>query len=504
MVPSRVTPLLGLLWFAPALAGQASPYLPLDDPRLPLVEHLIAAGDVEDPSPNVRPFRQADLLVMLNAALAHRVARDTGLIAELSRSFAEDTGETWWRVAGRAGGQGVTEARRDPLHPGGPGGVQPYVELGLAARFENLLLVSRPALEPRLVDDPDWPGRKNLEVTGRHLEGYLAAQFRFVRLIYGQLDQNWGPVGAPGIPLSDYGYPLPHLGLEIGTARFRLTAQASTLADLADTAGRTVHRYFFAHRIDARLSRQLQIGLWETVVLGGPERSFDSRYRNPVTLLLLANEYGLGDDGNILMGVDLRWHPSRRLTLLAQLALDDIQYQNRSGPGSYPDRYALTLAATGPLTRSIAWRALYTRATSLAFRTTNPYESFTDQGVGLGRSFADNDQATLRFTRPARRRWLASGELTLLRQGEGALNQPFPNETQVDSIPTIFIGTTERTWRAAVGLTGSEGPLTLAGNIGVHFVDNADHVAGRSRTELAARLQLTLGFARSGTFSHEP
>jgi hypothetical protein len=378
------------------------------------------------------------------------------------------------------------------------------VELGLMARFENLLLVSRPALEPRLVKDPDWPGRKNIKVTGRHVDGYLTAQFRFLRLRYGQLDQNWGPVGVPGIPLSNYGYPHPHLGLEIGNPRFRLSAQASTLADLTDTAGRTVHRYFFAHRIDARFSRQLQLGLWETVVLGGPERSFDARYRNPVTLLLLANEYGLGDNGNILMGVDLRWHPSRRLTLLAQLALDDIQYQHRSGPGRVPDRYGFTIAATGPLSGSLAWRALYTRATSLAFRTANAYENFTDQGVGLGRSFADNDQATLKLTRPARHRWLASGELTLLRQGEGALNQPFPSGTQVDSVPTIFIGTTERTWRAAVGLTGSEGPLTLAGDVGVHVIENADHVAGRSRTRVAARVLVTLGFARSGTFSHEP
>jgi len=35
----------------PGMNAQASPYLPLDDPRLPLLEHLIARGDVEDPSP---------------------------------------------------------------------------------------------------------------------------------------------------------------------------------------------------------------------------------------------------------------------------------------------------------------------------------------------------------------------------------------------------------------------------------------------------------------------
>ena len=52
----------------PSVRAQASPYLPLDDPRLPLLEHLIARGDIEDPSPMVRPFRRADALRVLTAA----------------------------------------------------------------------------------------------------------------------------------------------------------------------------------------------------------------------------------------------------------------------------------------------------------------------------------------------------------------------------------------------------------------------------------------------------
>ena len=36
--------------------GQGMGYMPLDDPRLPMIEHRIARGDMEDPSPGVRPF----------------------------------------------------------------------------------------------------------------------------------------------------------------------------------------------------------------------------------------------------------------------------------------------------------------------------------------------------------------------------------------------------------------------------------------------------------------
>src|SRR5918912_69434 len=70
--PIRVVLLATALagWFLPLpCVGQtASPYITLDDPRLPLLEHLIARGDVEDPSPMVRPFRRADAVRVLAAA----------------------------------------------------------------------------------------------------------------------------------------------------------------------------------------------------------------------------------------------------------------------------------------------------------------------------------------------------------------------------------------------------------------------------------------------------
>src|SRR5918994_5680904 len=54
---------------APARASaQASAYIALDDPSLPLLEHLIARGDIEDPSPMVRPFRRVDAARVLAAA----------------------------------------------------------------------------------------------------------------------------------------------------------------------------------------------------------------------------------------------------------------------------------------------------------------------------------------------------------------------------------------------------------------------------------------------------
>ena len=482
---------------APARAlGQASAYIPLDDPHLPLLEHLIARGDIEDPSPMVRPFRRADAMRVLAIADSSARPPSSRLIRRL-RLELEEGSDNNWSIDGRAGAQAYSHSRREQLHPAGPSGARPYVELRGAATFGNILAVTRPVVEPRITRDPDWPGRRDVDVAGRMADAYLSAQFRYATLSYGQTDRNWGPPGVDGLPLSGYGYQREGLALEIGTSTLRLSALATDLQDEIDSLGQTVHRYYFLHRLQAGLSRRLSVAIWEGVLLAGADRNFETRYRNPLSLNYLASTIGLGDRGNVLLGADARWRAFGRTTFNLQLAVDDFWYQNRQ---RNRDRYAFTLAAEGALGHPAAWHALYTQVSSLALRATNPHENFTDAGVGIGRNFSDYDQLSLRVTLPVRERWLLSPELTVLRQGEGRINDPYPepDANGVLATPSLFIGVVERTYRAALGLSGGTGPLELAGEAGFHHVVNDGHQPGRTDNRFVGRIQATLGFSRRG------
>ena len=488
------TALAGVLLPAQA-GGQTSPYISLDDSRLLLLEHLIARGEVEDPSPMVRPFRRADAARVLTAADTSEIAT-TSLIRRL-RAALEDPSANAWSLEGRAGAQVYSHARREVLHPAGPDGVRPYAELRGAAAFGNVLLVSRPVVEPRMVDDPDWPGRRDLTVAGRIADAYISAQFKYASLFYGQMDRNWGPVGLPGISLSNYGYERQGLVLDIGTPTIRLSALATDLRDDIDALGRTVHRYYFVHRLHIRLSRKLSVAPWEGVIVAGADRNFETRYRNPLSISYLANTIGLGDRGNVILGTDVSWQAFGRTTLQAQLAVDDFWVDDRE---RNRDRWAFTLGAQGPLRASAAWRAFYTQVSSLALRAFNPAENFTDAGVGIGRNFSDQDQLTFRVSLPVRDRWLLSPELTLLRQGEGRINDPYPVPDASGELhtPALFIGIVERTYRAAVGLSGRSGPLDLTADLGFHHVVNSGHQEGRTVNRFEGRLQATLGLTRAG------
>jgi hypothetical protein len=486
---------------APALAAQATPYVPLDDPRLPLFEHLVVRGDVADPTPFVRPFLRSEALRVLAAADTAPETSGGRLVHRLREEWAVPTSETWFDAGIRGGVQAYSHARRDPLHPAGPRGANPYADLSLAAAYGNVILVTRPAVEPRLSKDADWTGRQGLKVTARLVEGYASAQVKFARITYGQLDRNWGPAGIAGIPLSNIGYERMGLALDVGSRTLRLSALATDLHDAPDTTGQIAHRYFFVHRLGARLSQRVDLGLWESIVVAGVGRNFENRYRNPVSVGYLTNTIGLGAEGNNeMLGLDFHWRAFGRTSLEAQLALDDFYYQRRY---ENRDRYALTVAAAGPVGSQAAWRALYTQVSSLALRTFNPTENFTDAGVGLGRNYSDNDQLTLTLTMPAGTHWLLTPELTVLRQGEGAINDPYPvfGSPELQATPTLFIGTVERTYRAALGVSGRQGPIDLSANAGFHHVVNSGHQPGVSLNRFEGRLQLTIGISRRGALA---
>jgi hypothetical protein len=500
--PAIMTHAMGLLAFLlPApLTAQASPYVPPDDLRLPMIEHLIARGDIADPSPFVRPFRRADVHRVLGAADSAGRG-DSVLIARLADHYAERRGEPRWRAEARVGAQVYSHARRELLHPAGPSGARPYGEIDLEAVIGKVALVTRPVIEPRLIVDPDWPGRKDIDVSGRQAEAYISAQFSSARLLYGQMDRNWGPVGLPGIPLSNYSYGRPDLSFEIGTKAIRFMTLATDLRDERDSVNDVVHRYYFAHRLGWQVSRSFHLALWETVIVAGVDQLFSARLRNPLSLSFLENAYGLGEETNSMLGADVEWKVSRAVTLQGQFALDDLTYKDRDSPTRNPDRWAFTLMGFGPLGRRNSWRVYYTQASSLAFRTFDEqFQDFTDAGVGIGRNFADNDQVSVMVTLPITYRWLITPELTLLRQGEGEINDPYPpsGSPQLGATPQLFIGTVERTFRAAVGLDGAIRPFRIRANAGYHLVANAGHMEGNSVNRFEGRLLVSVGLARQG------
>jgi hypothetical protein len=481
----------------PALA-QASLYLPLDDARLPLLEHLIARGDVADPTPMVRPFRLADAVRVLAAADTAPETSSGRLIRELRTGFTEDTARARWQVHARVGADAYTQKRKDLLHQGGEGTANPYADVALRAVFGPAVLATRAALEPRLIGDPDWPNQAQDNLTGRLPEGYLSLQFKYGNVTYGQLERNWGPVGYWAIPISNYSYQRQGLALTLGTEDLRLDAIASDLQSESDSLGQTINRYLIVHRLDARLSRGLRLALWESIIIAGPGRILETPFANPVSPTVIANTFGIQDlKSNVIIGADVHLRLNRRTTLQAQLALDDFLFNTRD---QGRDRWALTVTGSGSVGRALGWRALYTQASSLAFRTSIPEENFVDAGIGIGRNFSDMDLLSVSATIPSRWGVLFTPDVTIQRQGEGRITDPYPtkNGNGVLVYPAWFVGTVERTYRLGLGVSGRFFGLDVTGSGGFHHVVNDANRPGVSTDRFVGTVRVIASWQRSG------
>ena len=299
------------LLLIPALTGGAmlvcqepSPYLPLAHWATPYVEHLIALGVIDDPTPLTRPFIQADVARALERADTARLGAGgrrvvRAMLATLGRPVAGS--KPWVRGDGDIAGSGASHARR-------------------------VTLVTHPSFDTRLKSDPDYEGKKDRFIAGRNAEAYIDARFRYGEVFFGSLERNWGPPALDGLLVSSSPYSYDHLGLVLGTRRLQLQAIVTQLDDLADTTGTLDHRYFIAHRLVWRpgAGRGTTLGLWEGEIAAGPARTLEPWLANILNLGLLV-EYDRNVSVNSLLGVDWESRLGGGVKLFGQALLDDIQ-----------------------------------------------------------------------------------------------------------------------------------------------------------------------------------
>lgn len=339
--PSRAWLLL-LVFAGPVrLAAQASPFLPTDDPRMPLIEHLIARGAVRDPAPLERPFRTSDIARALRES-----SRD--IARRLAAELAPAPENSWGSVGVKAGPQAYSQGRRDLLQGGGDGNVGGYAEWHAEAVTGPVVFTGRVALDTRLSDDPDYPARGFLfsSRNARIVDLYLGLQGSWGGVHVGQMARNWGPVGIPGVPLSDAAHPRPDVGLTLGRGAIRFSTVATRLrSDPQGGSGTDIERYFMAHRLSVHLGGGLTIAAWEVGVIAGAKDELDGTTRAVVPLLVIPALVASRKHRNEMVGGDFSWRPSPRLRIEAQLAIDDWNFDTNN---PYPQRWAGSVRGPAP------------------------------------------------------------------------------------------------------------------------------------------------------------
>ncbi|MCG2616451.1 capsule assembly Wzi family protein [Terrimonas sp. NA20] len=214
---------------------------------------------------------------------------------------------------------------RDPLY------VQQYISDRLAVPGQGFY---KDFKAPGGVDYFDARGTITFNVTK-----YIDVSFGY--------DKNFIGNGYRSLYLSDFGNSSLFLRLNTRIWKFNYQNLFMELAN-ADNRGITDKligkKYAAMHHLDINLTRWLNVGLFEGVVFGRPNR-FEFSYLNPV-IFYRSIELQNGSYDNSVAGLDFKANIAKRFQVYGQLLLDEFKLSEiRAGDGWWGNKWGYQLGA---------------------------------------------------------------------------------------------------------------------------------------------------------------
>ena len=156
-------------------------------------------------------------------------------------------------------------------------------------------------------------------------------------------DRNFIGNGYRSLILSDYS--TPYFFLKLNTRIWKLNYQ-NLFAEL--TARRLPgldavypKKYLALHHLSLDVTSNLNIGLFESEVVGGRSRGLELQYLNPI-IFYRAIEQQLGSADNAILGLDFKWNIRHTAQLYGQLVLDEFKLSEvRAGNGWWANKQAV-------------------------------------------------------------------------------------------------------------------------------------------------------------------
>jgi len=108
-------------------------------------------------------------------------------------------------------------------------------------------------------------------------------------------------------------------------------------------------KYFAFHHLSINISKNVNIGLFESVMFGRPDPRrrfrYDFHYYNPIIFYRYV-EQQLGSQDNSILGMDFKWNFRRHFQIYGQIAIDEFLLSEvRSGKGWWANKQAFQLGA---------------------------------------------------------------------------------------------------------------------------------------------------------------
>lgn len=168
--------------------------------------------------------------------------------------------------------------------------------------------------------------------------GYLIFRpIKSLQLQFGH-DRNFIGSGIRSMILSDFS--APHLQLkanvQVGKMQYMTIFGQLLNNQLARPATGSIPvqpKYMAFHHLNFNVLKNLNVGIFESVIFGKRQVGFDPNYLNPIIFYRFV-EGLLGSSDNVMVGADIKWNFLRSFSFYGQFVLDEFnrrEQQNSSG-----------------------------------------------------------------------------------------------------------------------------------------------------------------------------
>lgn len=210
-------------------------------------------------------------------------------------------------------------------------------------------------------------------------------------------DKNFIGSGIRSMILSDFAAPYLHLKAITQVGRFQyINIFAQTInkqvAVAADGTEQLPPKYFAFHHLSANITKNLNVGLFETIAFGQRKLGFDINYLNPVIFYRYVEGH-LGSVDNSIIGADFKFNFLRHFSLYGQLALDEFNLKHFKRKGWWATKYATQIGlryidALG--IKNLDLQAEYNMARPYTYSHNSSYSNYAHYNMPLAHPLGAN------------------------------------------------------------------------------------------------------------------
>ncbi|WP_201985792.1 capsule assembly Wzi family protein [Hymenobacter rubidus] len=179
--------------------------------------------------------------------------------------------------------------------------------------------------------------------TARGYVTYAATKHINVQLGH---DRNFIGNGYRSLILSDYS--APYFFLKLNTRVWKLNYQnlfTEMVAQKENADQVYPKKYMALHHLSLDVTKNFNIGLFESEVFGSASNRFELQYLNPI-IFYRAIEQNVGSADNALLGLDFKWNVLHTAQLYGQVVLDEFKLSEiRARNGWWSNKQAVQVGA---------------------------------------------------------------------------------------------------------------------------------------------------------------